>query len=203
MTRLYVESNFVLEVVLDQEDRAVCDRLLSAAAAGDVELVLPSFCIAEPLETLGRRHKNRQQLHQGLQAELNQLRRSQAYARELTEVDDVVFPLLVKSREEDVGRLETLYLHVANTCSLAPLNANVVRSAFELGREFDLDPPDAFVLASVLAHTESEPASAAFVTKNTKDFDDPELRQLLERHGCRLLTGFGEALGYVLGEIRQ
>lgn len=198
MIRLYVESNFVLEVVLDQEERELCERLLSAAAEGAVQLVLPAFCIAEPLETLGRRHRDRRQLQLGLQAELTQLRRSEAYSEELTQADDVIVSLLVRSREEDVERLESLYSRVVDACVLAPLNRDVIRSAFRLGREFDLDPPDAFVLASVLAHVESEPATAAFVTKNTKDFDDPELRELLEQRECKLLNSFGEALGYVL-----
>lgn len=70
MTRLYVESNFILEVVLDQEEKDLCDRLLVAAAEGAVELVLPAFCIAEPLDTLGRRHKDRRRLQVGLQDEI-------------------------------------------------------------------------------------------------------------------------------------
>lgn len=200
MTRLYVESNFILEVVLDQEDRHLCDRLLTTASEGEVGLVVPAFCIAEPLETLGRRHKNRRQLQLDLLAELKQLRRSGTYNEELAEADDPIVTLLVRSREEDATRLENLYSQIVDSCMIAPLNGDVIRSAFKLGREFDLDPADAFVLASVLAHAETEPAAAGFVTKNTKDFDDPELRALLEARNCELLTSFGAAVGYLLNE---
>lgn len=119
--------------------------------------------------------------------------------RELSGQGDAIASLLVRSREEDMSRLEGLCSRIVANCALAPLDGDVIRSAFYLGRKFDLDPQDSFVLASVLSHLEQEPAKAAFVTKNTKDFDDPELRTVLDERGCQLLVGFGQALGYVLG----
>jgi predicted nucleic acid-binding protein len=68
--RLYVESNFVLELVFSQEQSAACEELLAAGENGVFELVLPSYCLGEPLETLRRRHKERQRLQEGVQTEL-------------------------------------------------------------------------------------------------------------------------------------
>lgn len=76
MKRLYVESNFVCELVFAQESRNDCERILVLAEQQRVGLVLPAFCLAEPLETLGRRHQERRRLQEGIQKELRQLRRS-------------------------------------------------------------------------------------------------------------------------------
>lgn len=79
-----------------------------------------------------------------------------------------------------------------------PLTAHVTRRGFDLRREFDLDLPDAFVLASVSTDLDDNPATSGFVTKNTKDFDDPGVRDYLDDRGCELLTSFGQALGFAL-----
>lgn len=87
MRRLYIQSNFVLELVLAQEQSEDCERLLVAAEAGGLDMALPALCLAEPLGTLGRRHKDRSQLQQGLQKELQQLRRTARYRVTLRDAD--------------------------------------------------------------------------------------------------------------------
>ncbi len=42
--RVYVESNFVLELVLEQEQHQACEEILALAASRTIELVLPTLC---------------------------------------------------------------------------------------------------------------------------------------------------------------
>jgi hypothetical protein len=53
--RVYAESNFVLEIVLEQEQHQACEELVSLASAGSIELVLPAFALLEPYQTIVRR----------------------------------------------------------------------------------------------------------------------------------------------------
>lgn len=195
MRRLYVESNFVLELVLAQEQSEYCENLLQAAEAGDIELVLPSFCLGEPLETLGRRHRERGRLQGLLQEEINQLRRVAEYANVLADAEDIQ-GLFRVSAQEDSSRLEQFYLRLADTAVLTHLASEVVRRSFELRREFALSAQDSMVLASVAIHVEDHPSEAAFVTRDRKDFDDPGVRSYLEERSCALLTSFGQAFGF-------
>lgn len=197
MRRLYVESNFVLELVFAQEQSGDCRRLLAAAERGRILLALPVFCLAEPLATLVRRHNDRRRLQDGLQNEISQLRRSEHYREALQHVD-LAAALFTRSAQEDVARLEELYRRLSESCRLAPLGPDVVPLAFDLRREFDLDTPDAFVLASVSTDLAERPATCGFVTKNAKDFDDPGVRAYLDERGCQLLLSFGQALGFSL-----
>lgn len=82
-----------------------------------------------------------------------------------------------------------------------PLDTPLMNLAFELRRNFDLDMPDAVVLASVSTHLTESKLRAAFVTKNWKDFDDPGVREYLADKGCNVFFAFGEALGYALGDV--
>jgi hypothetical protein len=51
------ESNFVLELALQQEERDEVERLVAMAEARRIELVVPACALFEPYETLIRRKK--------------------------------------------------------------------------------------------------------------------------------------------------
>jgi hypothetical protein len=40
-----------------------------------------------------------------------------------------------------------------------------------------------------------------FITKNSKDFVNPDIEHELETHTCRLLTKFVDGLGYVRSRL--
>jgi len=67
---VYAETNFVLELTLVQEQHAGCEEILALGEAGRVRLVIPSYSLVEPYETLRRRHKERTQLRINLEREL-------------------------------------------------------------------------------------------------------------------------------------
>lgn len=52
---VYVESNFVLELALLQEQHVACEEILLLCERGTLRLVMPAYCLMEPYETLGRR----------------------------------------------------------------------------------------------------------------------------------------------------
>jgi hypothetical protein len=53
---VYVESNFVLELALLQEQHASCEDILRLCEAGKAQLIIPAYSLAEPHETL-RAHR--------------------------------------------------------------------------------------------------------------------------------------------------
>ena len=59
--RVYVESNFVLELVLEQEQHLACREIVRLAEAGIIELVVPAFGLLEPYMTLHRRHREQEE----------------------------------------------------------------------------------------------------------------------------------------------
>lgn len=194
MKRLYVESNFVLELVFAQEDREHCETLFDGAESGTFELAIPSYCLGEPLETLGRRHSDRRRVQNALQQEVRQLRRVTEYRTDLDDVDLTV-NLFARSATEDLDRLQKYYRRIIRAATLVALAAEVVERGLELRDTFDLELQDAFVLASVASDLDFRPMESWFVTRNTKDFDDPGVRTYLDERRCRLLTSFGEAVG--------
>ncbi len=61
---------------------------------------------------------------------------------------------------------------------------------------------DAVVLASVLAHLDQHaPDESCFLNRNSKDFDDPDIRERLDVRGCKFLTKFEDGLQYVISRL--
>jgi hypothetical protein len=54
-----VESNFVLELALLQEQHASCEDILRLSEAGNAQLIIPAYSLVEPYETPIRRHRQR------------------------------------------------------------------------------------------------------------------------------------------------
>src|SRR5947199_5754694 len=80
---VYVESNFVLELALVQEQSASCLEILRLGESGHIRLIIPGYCLTEPLDTILRRHKDRKRLRLELDAELQQLARTIPYQERL------------------------------------------------------------------------------------------------------------------------
>jgi len=89
------------------------------------------------------------------------------------------------------------------TAEIIPVDAAVLQSAADIEASFRLSGQDAIVLASVLRHLEAEiPAETCFLNRNSKDFDDPDIRDRLEALHCKFFPNFNQALGYISSRIR-
>ena len=73
--KVYVETNFVLELTLEQEQHAECETILDLAEKARIGLSIPAFCFAEPFETMRRRRNEREDLKKKLERESRELRR--------------------------------------------------------------------------------------------------------------------------------
>lgn len=72
----YVESNFVLELVLEQEQVIAAAEILRLAEESKIEVAFPTFALMEPYWTIKNRGMQREGLCRAIGLELNQLRRS-------------------------------------------------------------------------------------------------------------------------------
>ena len=76
---VYVESNFVLELGLLQHESRSCREILRLCEEGLIRLILPSYSLIEPYETVARKQKQRLRIKRNLDAELTQIARTQTH----------------------------------------------------------------------------------------------------------------------------
>lgn len=194
---LYVETNFILEIALLQEEAGDCDRIVHLCEQGKVELVIPAFSMVEPYETLTRRHKRRIQLHKELLAEFGQLARTQSY-HEQREAMTEVTSLMVRSADDEKERLDRTLQRLFNLSHVIPLDSKILSSASTCRASQGLSPQDPIVYASVLDHVQVRSREqSCFITRNTHDFGDPDIIETLSKHNCRLLFSFRDGFRYI------
>jgi len=194
---VYVESNFVLELALVQEQHASCERILTLCEAGDIRVVVPAYSIMEPHETLLRRHLERRELKDSLDLELRQLSRTSGYAQRLSGLEAST-SLLFDSVEEEIGRLEDVRARLLSCATVVALEASVLSRASQHQARHNLSAQDAIVYASVLTHLVSvEGATQSCFLTRDYDFDDPSIIEGLRAHRCKVIWRFDHGLSFL------
>ena len=194
---IYLESNFVLELALLQEQSASCEQILSLGEAGRVRLAVPAYSLAEPYETLVRRQRKRRKMKEALDGELRQLSRSAAYEDQLGRFRDLT-ALLISSADEEDRRLEEVRSRLIETADLIPLEASVLAA---VARYRHFSPQDALVYSAVLAHLERDYARPSCFLNKDKDFGDQDVLEELGGYNCKLFPRFDSGCQYILDRL--
>lgn len=200
---VYVESNFVLELAFLREEHESCSSFLSLSESGDIRLVLPAFSIGEPYETAERRTKERKKLHSQLSGTIRELSRSSPYRESAHEFRDLT-DLLIRSGEKEKNRLDETLERILQTVEVIPIDLSTIRASITLQKSRNLSPQDALIYASILDHLGKEKSDSfdCFITKDSKNFANPDIKSDLAKYNCKLLTKFVDGLGYVRSRLK-
>jgi predicted nucleic acid-binding protein len=161
---IYVETNFVFELVFEQEQLTSCEELLVLCEQGQTRLILPAYCLAEPHEKLIRQAGQRRELQQNLDTELRQLSRTSSYQARIKSIQDIA-NLLVQSNQEEAQRFKRYRERLLLVSEVIPLTAEILRDAAGYEAPYELRPQDAVVYASVISHLrQNTPRPVVFST---------------------------------------
>jgi len=198
---VHVESNFVLEQSLQQEEGDSCIEIIRLASKGRIRLAVPAFSLAEPHVTILGKEKARSRLSNDLRTHLFELGRSKPHRAVPATFETLASVLIASAQFEREGLGDTIS-ELLRTADVIALDTEILQSAAEIQIEYGMSGQDAIVLASVLAHLNlHNPSESCFLNRNSKDFDDPDIREQLETRGCKFLAKFGEGLHYIVARV--
>jgi predicted nucleic acid-binding protein len=198
---VYVESNFVLEQSLQQEECDSCAEIMHLASRGRIALAVPAFSLAEPHVAIAGKEKARTRLSNDLRTQVSELARSKPH-RAVPATFEALVAVLVASAQFEREGLRATTSELLRTADVIALDAAILRSAADMQVEYGMSGQDAIVLASVLAHLDlHRPPESCFLNRNSKDFDDPDVRERLETRGCKFFAKFDDGLRYVVARI--
>ena len=199
---VYVETNFVLELAFEQEQRASCELVLQLCETRQAKLTVPAYSFAELHEKLNRQSNHRQNLQQQLNAELRQLSRTASYVNRIQNIQDLE-SLLLQSIEEERQRFNQTRSRLLSIAELIPLNAEILLEAASCEITHKLKPQDAIVDASVIHHLKDEqPQQSCFLNRNVRDFDDPDIIDELNQLHCRMISRFDHGFQFLQAQLR-
>lgn len=188
---VYLESNFILELALDQEQAAAASAILARAESGEVELAFPAFSLSEPFATVIQRARRRDRFVSTVNEQLRELRRSPYHEDEIEPLTRIPAAIeLINARE--IERLVEIVERTLAIATLIPTDLPVFRQAMTLRREHDLSVPDSIIYVAVITHLSKNRTSGphSFINKNSKDFQDPAIIDTLSNLSCTFLPSF-------------
>ena len=186
---VYVESNFVLELALQQDQWEICEAILRLCEENRVQLLVPAYCLAEPHETLVRRHKQRRKIKKALNDELGQIARTATNTAQLSGFDRLT-DLLISSAEQENSNLNEVAVRLLRTAEVIPMDASVLANAGNYQRRHDFTPQDAIVYASILSHLDRWHRRKSYFFSKDRDFADPNVIDELGSFNGELVPRF-------------
>lgn len=111
---VYVESSFVLEMALGQEQSEAAEAILARAERGEVELAVPSFALSEPFSTVTHRMRSRRRLSNDLSDQVRDLNRSLPHRQDaaalepLTDLTDLLVQVGQRETHSLIATVERL-----------------------------------------------------------------------------------------------
>lgn len=195
---IYVETNFILELVFEQEQSTGCEQILTFCEEGRNRLIIPAYSLVEPFEKLVRQEAQRRGLASQLNSELNQLARSKVYSQDVPRVREIS-SLLVASIEHAKEQFNLYRNRITAIAEVVPLTAEVVHNAATYEeRFFSKSPQDAVVYTSILNHLQRSGSSMnCFLNRNDKDFNNSDIARELERYSCKLIFSFDQGVAFL------
>lgn len=193
---IYIESNFVLELVFQQEQCENCRKILEFCKKDMARLIIPSFCVSEPFDTIVRRSKSREELSKKLNEELLQISRSKPYQEKVNALQEVT-SLLVQPNEEERDNLYQEMEEILSIARTIDINPKILRSAGKYRTEYGFRPQDSIVYASVIFHAKGAGAEKkCFITRD-KHFENTDISEEMKAFNCRVFQDFVSVYGYI------
>ncbi|MFN8661228.1 MAG: hypothetical protein U0075_05015 [Thermomicrobiales bacterium] len=130
---VYTESNFVLELALEQEQSSAAESILTAAARGEFRLALPAVALTEPFSTLEQRRRNLNREIALLRDRGRDLSRSASNHAEVHQLAVAQFHLEAISAR-DIERLGNTVARILDMAHLISLDSGTFAQAREMQR---------------------------------------------------------------------
>ena len=186
---VYVETNFVLQIALSQEEVASAADILLLAERGQIELAIPVFSLCEPFSTLSFREVERARLSDQLAAYATQLRRSLASSlshRDAVSRVEVLPSVLIEVMREESSHLESIIERLLHTSQVLPLSSHVFEQARRYVLRYSLKIQDAIVYAAIISDLANRPVddNKCFLSNDVRAFSYHTIRQELRRFNC-------------------
>ena len=148
---------------------------------GQIEIYIPSFCLAESIKLLESVRAVWRGLAESLRTQLTELTAARSLGFDTTPLR-TLREALVFLGDEAEARLWLTLEQVSQHARLIEISHESIVRSREYRDLLKIPSADAMVLAAMV-HVLEQDACRAFMSKNTNDFDTPALRAFFEEKG--------------------
>jgi len=195
---VYVESNFVLEIALGQEEAASAGAILALAENGKIELVFPGFALSEPFATITHRDRERKRLSNTLAETVRQLRRSEPHQQTVSDLQFVP-GILTGLAKKEMDLLQGTVKRLLSAGRSIELNSRIFEQAIVYQFMFDLSPQDGIIYAAIIADllNQARKTPKCFISRDKRAFNDPSIMAELTSYNCQYVVNMSGTLSLI------
>ena len=203
---VYIESNFVLEIALEQEEAPAVENILKLAELGKMELIFPTFALIEPFWTLKYRENERDRLFSSLTQQLNQLQnrlqRSKMHKELAATIRLAPIDMLQVARKE-TNSLQSTTKRLLSVGKSIEINQVIFEQSLAYQNYYDLSPQDAIIFSAVINHLQQQSPSETkcFISRDRRAFNDPGIKAELKSFNCRYISNFKDGLSFIQSNL--
>ena len=196
--RVYIDSNFLLELIYLQKQHGSCQNILMFCENHGIQFVVPQFCLVETYLNTIRKKKELGDLLLSLEALIGQIEEKVSIDQESW---STLSGHLTESVSKDILGIKSRYITISsqlfNICEAIPLCSDV----FQISREYDdifKNKKDLMVFSSVLYHLRvTDRVDSCFLTIDSHDFDLPDVETALEDLNCKMFHRMENAHNFI------
>lgn len=204
---VYVESNFVLEIALEQEQSSAARPILYLAQCDKIELVYPSFVLSEPIENILRARREHNILQTSLIKVFTYLKRSEPYKSIMIDFEPMI-SILENAHGRQIDLLDTAFDQLIGVGRCVSIDQSSFREALAYRHSLHLSPQDSIIYSSVVADLKGQPQDVAkcFLSRDRRAFDNNDDRSIkveLGKHNCRYIGSFTQGLDFIQSSLKE
>lgn len=204
MVIAYIDSNFVLQLALEQEEALSAEAILKLVEQRTVELVFPALAIWEPFSTITFHGVERRRMFDTLGRQLKQFERSTTHQHVTTLLQSLLSVWLdIQKREMDA--LEAVVRRLLDIGTSIELDSASFQQAITYRNMYGLSIKDSIIYSSVITDLQrrSRAEAKCFISTNWKDFGDADIKSELFLYNCRYISHFSDGLAFMSSQISQ
>lgn len=195
---IYVESNFIVEIALEQEQLASAQAILELAESKQITLIFPNFVFSEPFERIMRESRERNAVYNSLVNSLTSLQRSEPHKNIMRDMEPVI-RILREAYSRQMNLLHSTFERLLRVGECINISAAHFKNVLAYQQNLGLSPQDSIIYATIIEDLQvrSRDEEKCFLSRDRKAFWSPDIRSELAAYKCRYIGSFQQGLEYV------
>jgi len=199
---IYCETNFFLEIVFLQEQSKHCKKIISLCRKKKINLIIPAYSFAEALYKLEAQRKKRENFQRELNSQLGQLAQTIQYTSQIKNFRNLD-TFLTQNVEEEKKRFEKYRKDLIKIAEIIAFDTQTMKQVKQIESRYNLTLQDAIIFSSILSHLQQNKLSQnCFLNRNSKDFSQPSIVNLLKKFNCKFFADFEKAYNFINSQIK-
>ena len=204
---VYIESNCLLEIALEQEQSSAARSIISLAESCQIGLAYPSFALSEPFENIIRARRERNITQKSLEKILIDLERSESHKQIALDLKPAA-SILKSVYTIQMGLLCTTVDQLLSVGRCISMDASNFREALAYQRSLELSLQDSIIYSAVIADLKNQPIEEVkcFLSRDHKAFGrhgDHRVKVELGKYNCRYIGSFTQGLDFIQSSLNM